>query len=183
MNSRAGWRSEKKRRPREDVVPYVEQLAEELAASNPGLEFHLGGSWRRGAPVVGDIDVLLVNEAGNLAADLISPGVNLPEWVVWQRRGNRIANGDILLPDGELHLDCWAVPPSARAAALMFVTGPGNLNMRQRARAKALGLALSQNGLFDRESGEQLEDGTSEQRIYELIRWPWLTPAERQRYA
>jgi DNA polymerase/3'-5' exonuclease PolX len=65
----------------------------------------------------------------------------------------------------------------------MFVTGPGNLNMRQRARAKALGLALSQNGLFDREPGKQLEDGTSEQRIYELIRWPWLSPEERQWYA
>jgi DNA polymerase/3'-5' exonuclease PolX len=177
------WRSEKKRRPREEVTPYVEQLAAELAVSNPGLEFYLGGSWRRGAPVIGDIDVLIVNEAGNLAPDLVSPGVELPEWVVWQRRGNRIANGSIICPDGDLHLDVWAVPPSATAAALMFVTGPGQLNQRQRARAKALGLALSQNGLFDRESGEQLDDGTSEERVYELIKWPWLSPVERQRYA
>lgn len=171
------------RRPREEVAPYVEQLAEELATSNPGLEFVLGGSWRRGAAVIGDIDVLIINESGTLAPDLLGPGVVLPEWVVWQRHGSRIANGSVLLPDGDLHCDVWAVPPSARAAALMFVTGPGPLNMRQRARAKALGLALSQNGLFDRETNEQLEDGTSEQRIYELIRWPWLAPHERQRYA
>lgn len=183
MKSERGWRSEKKRRPRAVVAPYVEKMTVELLSANPGLDFVFGGSWRRGAPIIGDIDILIVNESGTLAPDLLNPGVVLPEWVVWQRRGNRIANGDIEVADGVLHLDCWAVSPSARAAALMFVTGPGQLNMRQRARAKSLNMALSQNGLFDRESGEQLEDGTSEERIYSLIRWPWLSPAERQRYA
>lgn len=54
--------------------------------------------------------------------------------------------------------------------------------MRQRARAKARGMALSQNGLTDRETGVQLDDGT-EQDIYRLLGLPYLSPEERQRYA
>lgn len=45
-----------------------------------------------------------------------------------------------------------------------------------------MNLALSQNGLFDRETGEQLDDGT-EESVYRILHWPWLTPEERQKYA
>jgi DNA polymerase (family 10) len=157
-------------------------LATELALANPGLEYHFGGSWRRGAPVIGDIDILVITDAGTLAPDLLDPGVILPESVTWQRRGARVANGDMALADGPLHVDVWSAKPGSRGAMLCFFTGPQALNLRQRARAKGMGLALSQNGLTDRETGEQLDDGT-EQSIYRILRWPWLTPEERQRYA
>jgi DNA polymerase/3'-5' exonuclease PolX len=125
---------------------------------------------------------LVITAAGTLAPDLLDPGVLLPECVNWQRRGARVANGDLPLPDGPLHVDVWSAKPESRGAMLAFFTGPMQLNLRQRARAKAMGLALSQNGLTDRATGEQLDDGT-EESIYRLLRWPWLTPEERQRYA
>jgi DNA polymerase (family 10) len=157
-------------------------LAAELSSLNYGLEFHFGGSWRRGAPVIGDIDILVITEAGTLAPDLLDPGVILPECVTWQRRGARVANGDMVLLDGPLHIDVWSAKPESRGAMLAFFTGPMQLNVRQRARAKSMGMALSQNGLTDRETGEQLDDGT-EESIHRILRWPWLTPEERQKYA
>ena len=177
-----GWRSEKIRRSRAQLQPVVEQLGTELSLLNPGLEFTFCGSWRRGVDVIGDLDILVITETGRLAPDLLDPGVELPESVTWQRRGARIANGDLQLVDGPLHLDVWCAKPESRGAMLVFTTGPGQLNMRQRARAKARGMALSQNGLADRETGVQLDDGT-EADIYRLLGLPYLSPEERQRYA
>jgi DNA polymerase (family 10) len=180
------WRSEKLRRPREVVAHYVQVLTEEIADDNPGLEFHFGGSWRRGAPVIGDLDILVITD-GLLTPTLLDAGVVLPSVVQWQRLGPRIANGDLLLPEssgwpGPLHIDVWQALPRSRGAMLAFFTGPMELNLVQRRRAKAMGLALSQNGLTDRATGEQLDDG-SEEDIYRLLGMPYLTPAERQRWA
>ena len=65
---------------------------------------------------------------------------------------------------------------------LAFISGPMRLNLIQRQRAKRMGMALSQNGLCDRETGEQLDDGT-EEPIYELLGMTFLTPERRQGWA
>ena len=93
------WRSEKLRRPRAFLQPYVDKLTNEISELNPDLEFTIGGSWRRGAEVIGDLDLLIVNDAGTLAPDLLSPGVRLPTCVTYQRRGDKVAQGDMDCPD------------------------------------------------------------------------------------
>ena len=180
MNSRR-WRTLKVRRSRDVVAPYVQLLTEELADDNPGLEFEFGGSWRREAPVVGDLDILIVSD-GLLVPTLLDPGIVLPSVVTWQRVGPRIANGDLMLTDAPLHIDVWQAPPRSRGAMLCYFTGPAPLNVYQRRRAKAMGMAFSQNALADRATGEQLDDGT-EEGCYRLLRMPYLTPPARQAWA
>ncbi len=181
--NRQQWRTEKVRRPRAVVEPYVNRIIAELSGANPGLGYHVAGSWRRGADPVGDIDVIVVNESGALSADLLRPGVHLPTSVVWQRRGDKIANGSVPCEDGlEIHVDLWACRPCERGAFLIFSTGPAKLNMVQRQHAKRRGLALSQVGLLDRATKQQLDDGT-ERDVYRLLGLPFLTPEERQRWA
>jgi DNA polymerase (family 10) len=154
-------------------------LNEEISDDNPGLEVHFLGSWRRGAPLIGDLDFLVVSE-GQLSATLFDDGIVLPSVVTWQRLGPRIANGDLLLSDGSLmHVDCWQAPPKSRGAMLAFCTGPMALNVYQRQRAKRMGMALSQNALTDRATGRQLDDGT-EESIYRILRMPYMQPEERQ---
>lgn len=168
------------RRPRAEVEPYLMAVLEELADDNPGVEYHVGGSWRRGAESIGDLDILLIHD-GPLTATLFEPGVVLPSLVTWQRSGPRIANGDLHLPDGTaLHVDLWCQPPRSRAAALLFVTGSQETNLRMRGRAKAMGLALSQDKLAVRATGEQVP-GTEheEQAIFEALRLPYLHPHQR----
>ena len=176
------WRSEKLRRPRAFLQPYVDKLTNELSETNPGLEFTIGGSWRRGAEVIGDLDILIVNETGTLSADLLSPGVHLPTCVTYQRRGDKVANGDMDCPDGPFHIDIWSCKPNERGAYLMFCTGPMQLNLYQRMHAKRSGMALSQIGLLDAVTKEQLDDGT-ERGIYRLLGLRWLEPEERQSWA
>ena len=64
---------------------------------------------------------------------------------------------------------------------LCFFTGPMALNVMQRAKAKRMGMAFSQNALADRETGEQLDDGT-EEHIYQLLEMDYLTPEQRQKW-
>src|SRR4051794_33987090 len=86
-----GQTSQRKRLPR---IPFRRQL-EAWSASNR--------------------DIMVITEAGTLAPDLLDPGVTLPESVTWQRRGARVANGDLLLPNG-LHVDVWSAKPESRGA-------------------------------------------------------------------
>jgi DNA polymerase (family 10) len=179
------WRTAKVRRPRTVVAPYVHRLLDEIHLYNPDqeVEVHVTGSWRRGADPIGDIDLIVINETGMLAADLMSPGIVLPDFVRWQRSGPKIANGSITMPDGgDLHVDAWSCKPNERGAFLMFSTGPATLNVIQRQRAARGGMALSQIGLLDRRSKRQLDNG-SEADIYRLLGLTFLTPEERQRWA
>jgi DNA polymerase (family 10) len=180
MTAGKGWRSGKVRRPRDQVQQFVDVLTAEMP---PGIEYHLLGSWRRGAPTIGDLDIVIVTESGTLNDDLFQDGVPLPPSFYAQRFGARIAQGDLVLADrSSIHLDVWSCSPRQRGGFLCFATGPAALNLAQRSRAIKLGFALSQNGLFDATTKEQLDNGT-EEHIYELIGWPWLTPEARQKWA
>jgi DNA polymerase (family 10) len=172
------WRSPKVRRPREQVQPFVDLLTEQMI----GVEFQLLGSWRRGAPTVGDLDVLIVTPSGEMSGNLFDQdAVELPASFRAQRRGPKVAQGDLVLPSGDsIHLDVWSCRPNERGAYLMFATGPMQLNLAQRSRAIKLGYALSQVGLL--RDGVQVDDGT-EESIYRLLDWPWLSPADRQKWA
>lgn len=165
------------------VQPYVQRLLEEFRELNPAAppEVVVAGSLRRGAPVVGDVDLVLVNPEGSLEGDLLTPGVVLPTSVAWDRHGAKVANGSIPLPDGPFHVDLWACTPVQRGGFLCFATGPMQLNLRQRSEAKRRGLGLSQNGLFDAD-GRQLDDGT-EEGVYRALGWQWVSPQDRQRWA
>ncbi len=153
-------------------------ILEELADDNPGLEYHVGGSWRRGCETVGDLDVLVISDSP-LTPTLLDPGIVLPSVVNWQRSGPRIANGDMELPDGPLHVDLWQAPPASRGAMLLFVTGSMRTNLRMRGRAKAMGMALSQNGLTDRATGRALPGTDTEEAIFNALRLPYLHPHQR----
>lgn len=155
-------------------------VLEELSDDNPDVEYVVGGSWRRGCELTGDVDILLIHN-GPLTPTLFEPGIILPSLVTWQRSGPRIANGDYRMPDGTaLHVDLWVQPPRSRAAALLFVTGSQQTNLRMRSRAKAMGLGLSQDKLFVRASGQQVP-GTEheEEAIFSALRLPYLRPELR----
>jgi DNA polymerase (family 10) len=185
VNGRS-WRNAKIKRPRAEIKPHLGLLLAQFVSANPDdpPEVLVAGSWRRGADPVGDLDVIVVNEVGSLGADRMHAGVRLPTCVERQRHGDKIANGTISLagePVG-IHVDVWACTPMQRGAFLAFATGPMQLNLRQRAAAKRRGLALNQNGVFDRTTSEQLDDGT-EEGVYAAIGWEYISPPDRQRWA
>ena len=178
-----GWRTEKVRQPRAVADRFARYIAERMPTD---VEWHFGGSYRRRAPVIGDIDFIVVNAQGRLDGDLFNTPVDLPEGIVWQRSGKGAAFGDLTLQveDREItmHVDLWSCTPMQRGAFLWFVTGPMPLNMAMRRRALSYGMRLSQIGLLTYDKSVQLDDGTEED-IARLLDWPMMTPEERQRWA
>ena len=178
-----GWRSEKVRQPRAIADVFANHIADRMPKD---VEWHFGGSYRRRAPVIGDIDFIVVNEQGRLDGDLFHPAVDLPEGVVWQRSGKGAAFGDLTVPIGgelvTMHIDLWACTPRQRGAFLWFVTGPVQLNMAMRRKALSYGMRLSQIGLLSSDKSVQLDDGTEED-VARLLDWPMMTPEERQKWA
>jgi hypothetical protein len=171
------WRSAKVRRTRAEVQPIADKLSSEITKLNPGLEFHFGGSWRRGASSVGDLDVVFVTKDGQLG------DVKLPPSVKLERGGkDKIAQGDIEVNDVKMHVDFWSASEKERGAFLWFMTGPKELNISMRAEAKRNGMSLSQVGLLD-SSGRQIDNGTEEDVARKLDpagRWlKYLDPKAR----
>jgi DNA polymerase/3'-5' exonuclease PolX len=180
------WRSEKIKRPREQVAHYVQILTEELADENPGLDFTFCGSWRRGAEFVGDLDVVCLSES-LFTPSLWDDGIHLPDLpgLTYQRQGPRIAAAELALPDGPLHIDYFQFRPESRGPALVALTGPQELCRYTRVRAKYRcrpSLALSQEALKIRETGEVLPCA-SEEAVYLALGMPYESPEERQRWA
>ena len=176
---------EKTRRPREEARPFANAIRLWAYKQNlPPHRWEIGGSWRREAPTIGDLDVMVITDDGTFA------DLEMPPGFVAEKRGPNIIQGELtlereILPEfpieDSMHVDFWACRPEARGAFLCFITGPKSLNIQQRAKAVSMGLTLSQYGLFDA-SQHQLDNGT-EVSIYSLLHLPYLNPTRRQQYA
>jgi hypothetical protein len=159
------WRSDKVRRDRAAVEPWVNLITSRLGG---GFELHFCGSWRRGRPMIGDLDVLVVSDDGLLSADIGAalPEVNVErgEWV------GGLVHGSIA-GDGDLHVDFYSCTPEQRGPFLWHLTGPADLNIAMRSRAIARGLGLNQYGLW---RGEQRIDDGSERSVAKHLSCKYL---------
>lgn len=153
--------AEKIRRPRCEVAPLVEEL-QEWALDEVGDAWEIGGSWRRGSEMVGDLDVVLFFPALEL--------VELPLSFTAERRGGKIAQGEMR----GIHVDFWACEPHQAGPFLWFVTGPKELNIWMRSRALSMGMKLTQTELQG-----YAGDVTTERQVSDALAMPYLRPDQR----
>jgi DNA polymerase (family X) len=78
-----------------------------------------------------------------------------------------------------VQVDLRVVDPSAWGAALMYFTGSKPQNIHIRALAVRAGLKLSEYGLFDSDSGQQLA-GATEEEVYARLGLPWIPAPLRE---
>jgi DNA polymerase/3'-5' exonuclease PolX len=165
------WREAKLRRPRAAVAPWVDWINRVL----DGREVHVCGSWRRGVEVIGDLDVLIVTEDGQLPPDVFEATADA---LTVERGGaGALAHCFIAMPDGRLHVDLYGATPKQRGAFLWHLTGPADLNIAMRARAQGRGQMLNQYGLWS--GDEQLDDGT-EASVGTLLNCSYLLEPTRR---
>jgi DNA polymerase/3'-5' exonuclease PolX len=151
----------KVRRLRHEVAPLVEEI-QDWALDEVGTRWEIGGSWRRGAPEVGDVDVVVFFPTLDV--------VELPAAFVPERHGSKIAQGEMR----GVHVDFWACPPEAAGAFLWFITGPKELNVFMRSRALSLGMKLTQTEL------QPLGQLATEREVSDALQLTYLDPSERQ---
>uniref|UniRef100_A0ACB8FA20 Uncharacterized protein n=2 Tax=Sphaerodactylus townsendi TaxID=933632 RepID=A0ACB8FA20_9SAUR len=117
------------------------------------------GSFRRGKPTCGDVDVLVTHPDGHshqgvfnkLLDSLRRTGFLTDDLVSQEDNGNQKKYlGVCRLPGpGRCHrrLDIIVVPYSEFACALLYFTGSAHFNRSMRALAKTRGMSLSEHGL------------------------------------
>lgn len=161
---------------------------------DPLLTASICGSYRRGLPSSGDIDVLLSypkytiaeKEKGNafrlierLVKNLKTAGYIIDEISC----GASKFMGVCRLPEeGAVarRLDFSLFPRESHAAGLMHFTGSGEYNRQLRAIAIQKGFKLSEYGIYKvDEKGEHLIPVETEEDIFEVLGVPYRGPDQR----
>jgi DNA polymerase (family 10) len=164
---------EKRRRQRAEV----EELAESLASALRGVpsveRAEIAGSYRRGRPTVGDLDLLAATED---PVAVLSAFAALPQVERVLLRGGTKCS---VTAGGGLQVDCRAVSGAEFGAAWQYFTGSQAHNIRLRGLALRQGLTLNEYGVFRVDGGERLA-GADEEEVYGVLGLRWIPPDKRE---
>jgi DNA polymerase/3'-5' exonuclease PolX len=153
-----------------------------LSHKPAALEGTIVGSYRRGRPDSGDIDMLLCS-TGDAAAALTAYVTAL------QSAGyirEVLAHGDhkclaiAALPGGTpRRLDLLVTPPAEYPFAVFYFTGSDTFNVAVRSHALTCGFTLNEHALTALKSGRTVTGIKTERDIFTALRIAWREPHER----
>jgi DNA polymerase (family 10) len=136
------------------------------------------GSYRRGLPTVGDVDILVIPRDG-VSEDYICGRFSaVCDGGSLESGGSGLAIGGV---DG-VPVNVFFTTPEEWGAALLYTTGSKKFNERFRGIAKSRGLRVNQYGVFHRgdSNDEPIPDsGFSERAVCRSIGVVWLPPEAR----
>ncbi|EMD34974.1 hypothetical protein CERSUDRAFT_157745 [Gelatoporia subvermispora B] len=194
------------RMPRAEATEIFERVKTIALRLDPRLFIEILGSYRRGEPDCGDIDVLITRptDDGKTHRGLLRR-------LLGELHAQGILTEDLCLPDdfNDLELvyrglcrrdaystrrriDFLTIPYESRGAALLYYTSDPQFNRSLRMKANVMGFALNQRGLFagvvrnPSDKRQKLSDGTcvaseTEREIFRILGVPWQEPHERVR--
>jgi len=144
-----------------------------------GINFVIAGSYRRGLPYSGDIDILMENNGNigmtNVLQPLLQSGLVIGNLAI----GDTVYRGIIKIGPQfpARRLDIRLVNTSVWPFALLYFTGSKDFNTAMRTRALAKGLSLSEYSLTDRDGNSY--PAKTEKDIFDLLDMVYLEPPER----
>ena len=158
-----------------------------MAAKPASLEGVIVGSYRRGRPDSGDIDMLIRTASAGVDA-----ATALEEFVTALRLKGYIrevlAHGDhkcmaiCSLPDPSgagRRLDLLVTPPAEFPFAVFYFTGSDTFNVAVRAHALSRGFTLNEHAITQVSSGKQVSGVRNEQDLFKLLKLKWVEPVNR----
>ena len=186
------------RMPREEAGQIEEVVKNAALEINPGLEAFACGSYRRGKPTCGDVDVIVSHPDGKShegvmtkLLDSLKSSRFLTDDLTFAENGeHRKYLGVCKLPgENTKHrrLDIIVVPYNEWACSLLYFTGSDYFNRSMRLLAKNNGMSLSEHSLNTgvvRKGGEKIFEGTplpvfSEKDVFDYLGLEYREPHER----
>ncbi|MBT2408443.1 MULTISPECIES: DNA polymerase/3'-5' exonuclease PolX [unclassified Streptomyces] len=155
------------------AMDVAEQIVSDLSRIPGCVRCTYAGSLRRMRETIGDIDILV---AADRSEPFMTALAGLPYTAEVIAHG---AKKTSIRTTTGLQVDLCVLPPASWGAGLQYFTGSKAHNIRTRALAVRQGLKLSEYGLFDAESGENLASETEEE-IYARLGLPWIPPPLRE---
>lgn len=186
-------------RMQRDEASKIEEVVKKAALHiNPGLQAFACGSYRRGKPTCGDVDVIVSHPDGRshegvmtkLLERLKSSGFLTDDLTLAENGEHRKYLGVCKLPgENTKHrrLDIIVVPYNEWACSLLYFTGSDYFNRSMRLLAKKNGMSLSEHSLNTgvvRKGSEKISEGTplpvfSEKDVFDYLGLEYREPHER----
>ena len=162
-----------RRRPRDEVAALVETLLSALRGHAAVERAEVAGSYRRGRPTVGDLDIVTAT---------VEPVTVLTAFAALPQAERVMLHGDTkcsIAALGGLQVDCRAVTPDQFGAAWQYFTGSQAHNIRLRGLALRRGFTLNEYGVFRVDGGERIA-GATEEDVYAVLGLRWIPPDDRE---
>lgn len=172
--------------PRKEIE-LIEAQMTQLASYVKDVSFTIAGSYRRGLPTSGDIDVI-VSGTGSTEFIHLLDEYAIIEYVLSSGSTKVLTIGGLavsqLLDSSErsgyrrrrIDFELVQDNPSTIACALLYFTGSKDHNKKMRGIAKDKGYLLNHEGLF--KDGIKL-DTPSERAVFEILGMEYLEPVDR----
>lgn len=141
-----------------------------------GAKVELVGSYRRGKPTLGDVDVLATGVTMDALLSRITDAFEVKGFV---SKGQHKAALLVVLDKAVRHVDVLVTPPSAYPFALVHFTGSKFFNIQLRTVAQQGGYSLSEHGLSPRTKGATVPTVRDEKGVFAVLGVPWVAPEER----
>jgi DNA polymerase/3'-5' exonuclease PolX len=157
----------------------IDLIATHLGRILPDVRWEIAGSYRRGEPTSGDIDLLVMSDNGvNMPSVLARLEPYLP---VELARGETKFMGLFRLSEqyNAHRIDIRLVDRSSWGCALMYFTGSQRYNILMRRRAMEVGYTLNEYSLTYRQTTQMPVH--SEEDICNILQVRYLPPTERTR--
>lgn len=142
-----------------------------------GIQFEIAGSYRRGRPDSGDIDILVIDRPG---MDVLNTVVQCPIFRYRLAQGPKKFLGVGVIDKLHRRIDVELVKPEQYPFAIVYFTGSGGFNVKIREYAARHGLRLNEKGLFGPQG--EFYPAQSEADVFRILGLQYLTPQQRDQY-
>jgi len=189
--------------PRAEIKITEKFLTKEVRKIDSELKIMICGSYRRKKPTSNDIDMLMYHPKIKSMKELYKPQAAGAEHYLellvdalteqgyltdhlTDKNYRMKYMGFFKYDDYPVHrLDIRLIPYHSLATAMLYYTGPFELNKHMRLRAIKRGMFLNEYGLYkenDSDSTRKLIPTPTERDVFEKLGMTYLTPAQREAY-
>ena len=179
--------------PRAEIEDFQRLITPVFESTTPpGSRFEIAGSYRRGAPDSGDIDIVVTNDSpgeraatfDGFVAGLRESGI-IKHVLAMKSSGAQKCLALAQVPGSTMmrRLDVFWAPPDQYAFALLHYTGSKDFNTMQRQRALDMGYTMNEKGIHrmkNKVKGEHAPgEFPDEQSIFKFLKLKYVAPEDR----
>lgn len=171
--------------PRSEIVDFEKHIATSFPKDDPDARYEIVGSYRRGLPNSGDIDVIITSKEPKTFKTFIDTLLEKNIILEVLSRGNTKCLVVAKLPWCQYarRVDFLYTSPEEFAFSILYFTGSKGFNTAMRERALNLGYTLNEHGfskMENRKKGEKLDKlFPDEKSIFDFLKMDYKLPTER----
>lgn len=157
--------------PRDEIDEFARKLSETK------IPFVICGSYRRGKPTSGDIDVLVTSRDD---IDVLEQMLKCDMFTHTLAKGPKKYLGICKIRELHRRVDIEVAKEDEYPFAITYFTGSEGFNIKMREHASSLGLRLNEKCLLDADGNKVAVE--SEEKLFEVLGMEYLTPKERDNF-